>query len=217
MTIEEFMTKELEYQSAIVEQKYEIQIQALRAKLEMVKQAMWQTHKDTLSGELKENNATANTLLSPSATDNTKKETSAKSGTAVAANENSNSRAINPKLPVIRIKCIGTVYGDVKNYIGQEWVLQPTAAKPCKIGRSQNLHFVKKGISLSSDLEVSTTHGQFGISKTTNKPYYMDLGSSNGTKFVGDDSSETLVNPHVEYELAAGAVLLFGACFLQIC
>ena len=80
--------------------------------------------------------------------------------------------------------------------------LRPKPDAPCFIGRSKGKKFVKNGISLHKDQEVSTTHAKIivegmGLSNrdvTSNnnnagekiKFYFMDVGSTNGSTLNGE-------------------------------
>ena len=81
--------------------------------------------------------------------------------------------------------------------------LRPKPDAPCFIGRSKGKKFIKNGISLHKDQEVSTTHAKIivegmGLSNhdvTCNnnnnagekiKFYFMDVGSTNGSTLNGE-------------------------------
>lgn len=73
--------------------------------------------------------------------------------------------------------------------VGESIMLSPSFDKPCKVGRSKGKAFRQGGLSLSKDLEVSTTHGQFELRNdldSNNQPYiyFTDLESTNGTTLV---------------------------------
>lgn len=78
-----------------------------------------------------------------------------------------------------------------------------------KIGRSTGRPFVKMGVSLPEDPEVSTTHGKFEA--RGGKVFFADLGSTNGTSLNAED-----LTPHVEYELRDGDKLRVGATKMAV-
>ena len=92
---------------------------------------------------------------------------------------------------------------------GSTFQLEPRPRAPCFIGRSTGKKFTERGISLSSDLEVSTTHGKFEIKKGSY--FYIDQGSTNGS-YIGDD----LLEPHEPLELVDGLVITVGTSDLKI-
>ena len=107
----------------------------------------------------------------------------------------------------------------------QTYKLQPKHTQPCLIGRSKGKKFLRNGISLSKDQEVSTTHGKFSIEQqeqvdndsssnsggVQNKFYYTDVGSTNGST-VG----EARLEPNVRIEIEEGMDLRVGNSALKI-
>jgi hypothetical protein len=85
----------------------------------------------------------------------------------------------------------------------------------CYIGRSSGKKFTNNGISLNQDLEVSTTHGNFSLSKV-GKVYYTDCGSTNGS-FVKDKKTgefDVQLDEGAEYEVVEGGGVRCGASVL---
>lgn len=113
----------------------------------------------------------------------------------------------------------------------QMYKLQPKLSQPCLIGRSKGKKFLRNGISLSKDQEVSTTHGKISIEQVVvtddnndgddndgvggggvqYKFYYTDVGSTNGTT-VGDVRLE----PNVRMEIEEGVEVRVGNSILKM-
>ncbi|GMH46423.1 hypothetical protein TrRE_jg4163 [Triparma retinervis] len=89
-------------------------------------------------------------------------------------------------------------------------VLKPTKATASMVGRSTGKKFREKGLSLSKDLEVSTTHGKFQLMKD-GKIYFTDTGSTNGT-FIGD----TQLDEGEPVEVTDGLKIRVGASVLRL-
>ena len=101
------------------------------------------------------------------------------------------------------------------------------------MGRSKGKKFVKNGISLHRDQEVSTTHGKFvvveddgggatavgsssggvggGGGGRTTRYYFVDVGSTNGTVHDGAP-----LEPNVRLPLVNGTELKVGNSMLRI-
>eukprot|EP00804_Cyclotella_cryptica_P019251 CCRYP_006141-RA/>CCRYP_006141-RA protein AED:0.05 eAED:0.05 QI:212/1/1/1/1/1/2/122/231 len=109
---------------------------------------------------------------------------------------------------------------------GSKIHLRPKPGAPCFIGRSKGKKFIKNGISLHKDQEVSTTHGKIlvegwtmGLADGSNaankmghapKFYFVDVGSTNGTTMNGD-----LVEPESKVLLMEGLELKVGGSMLK--
>lgn len=64
--------------------------------------------------------------------------------------------------------------------------LELSAGAPCMVGRSRGKAFQgAKGLSLSKDCEVSTTHGKFQL--VNDSIFFVDTGSTNGTRIAGKE------------------------------
>ena len=105
------------------------------------------------------------------------------------------------------------------------YTLHPTIDAPCLVGRSKGKKFVKNGISLFKDQEVSTTHGKFivemkendkmsgGGGSSSSPPvfYFVDVGSTNGTVYNG-----VALVPHQRLLLENGMELKVGNSVLKV-
>eukprot|EP00574_Skeletonema_japonicum_P006718 CAMPEP_0201716314 /NCGR_PEP_ID=MMETSP0593-20130828/2326_1 /ASSEMBLY_ACC=CAM_ASM_000672 /TAXON_ID=267983 /ORGANISM="Skeletonema japonicum, Strain CCMP2506" /LENGTH=288 /DNA_ID=CAMNT_0048206101 /DNA_START=190 /DNA_END=1056 /DNA_ORIENTATION=+ len=122
-------------------------------------------------------------------------------------------------------------------HASQTYKLQPKHTQPCLIGRSKGKKFLRNGISLSKDQEVSTTHGKFSVEEVvldhteddddgntdnTNsrgggggvqkKFYYTDVGSTNGSSVGFEERLEA----NVKVEIEEGMELTVGHSTLKI-
>jgi hypothetical protein len=101
----------------------------------------------------------------------------------------------------IRVEIVGGMYA------GKVFDLQPKPRSPCMVGRSGGKKFKDRGISLTKDLEVSTTHGKFEI--INGNFYFTDTGSTNGTKVEGEElESDTPFPLTNDLEILCGQTLL---------
>jgi hypothetical protein len=102
--------------------------------------------------------------------------------------------------------------------------LRPRPGVPCLVGRSKGKKFVKNGISLHRDQEVSTTHGKFVVVEDDNggvvavgggggrsRYYFVDVGSTNGTVHEGAP-----LESNVRLPLVDGMELKVGNSILRI-
>lgn len=106
---------------------------------------------------------------------------------------------------VLQAKVIESDY-----YMGRVFELKITKKGHCLIGRSSSKKFKTNGISLSKDLEVSTTHGKFELHKDGNV-YYVDTGSTNGSKVDG-----TSLEADAPCSMQNGTIVLVGATKFEI-
>ena len=217
MTVVDFLQEELAYQSKVLEAKYEAKVAALKAKFEATKAALWQTHNELVAGDYKENADT--NVKPPSLDDDSNKMNKKKPAAGKKAAKGPVmvcGRAINPSLPFARFKCVESVGKDCAHYIGTEWALQPTIDKPCVIGRSKHKKCTSRGMSLSDDGEVSSTHAEIGVSRKNRTLYYKDVGSSNGSYVVDEKKEEDLLQPNIEIDLVSGSVFRIGVCLYEV-
>ncbi len=100
-----------------------------------------------------------------------------------------------------------------------KYLLRPKPGTPCLLGRSKGKKFIKNGVSLHKDQEVSTTHGKFiieggGLSNEGGegpKFYFVDVGSTNGTVYNGGQ-----LEHNVRLLLKDGMELKVGNSVLKI-
>ena len=125
-------------------------------------------------------------------------------------------------------------------HTSSKYLLRPKPGVPCLLGRSKGKKFIKNGVSLHKDQEVSTTHGKFiieggGLSQHDKddeeegggasgsgsasggggggitKFYFIDVGSTNGTVYKGEP-----LEPNFRLELQPGMELKVGNSIMKI-
>ena len=146
--------------------------------------------------------------------------TTAGSATITGSSNNTNNTSADPI-------AAGTI--EVTVTVGPHssttYTLHPTIDAPCLVGRSKGKKFVKNGISLFKDQEVSTTHGKFivemkendkmsgGGGSSSSPPvfYFVDVGSTNGTVYNG-----VALVPHQRLLLENGMELKVGNSVLKV-
>ena len=93
---------------------------------------------------------------------------------------------------------------------GSTFTIKPHAKRLVpKVGRSTGKQFIKNGISLPEDGEVSTVHGRFDVKN--GHLQFTDIGSTNGTMLEGE-----ALEPGEGVALQPGSVLVDGQCHLHI-
>lgn len=167
------------------EEKYNQIETSLNQQLEKGKNDIWKCHKRVLEESTNEQSPNRSALRSVS----------------------SNKSGIKPKKTgsptTVNIQITGG------HYDGNAYTLVPKVRHPCWVGRSQGRKFKERGISLSKDLEISTTHGKFEV--IAGKLHYTDTGSTNGSK-VGEKELE----PDAPLPLENGTELILGQSILKI-
>ena len=166
------------------EEKYNQIETSLNQQFEKGKNDIWKCHKRVLEECTNDQSPNPNVL----------RDVSSKSGSKPR-------KAISPT--TVHIEIIGG------HYNGTSYNLMPKARHPCWVGRSQGRKFKDRGISLSKDIEISTTHGKFEV--IAGKLHYTDTGSTNGSK-VG----ETELEPDTPLPLENGTELILGQSILRI-
>lgn len=104
-----------------------------------------------------------------------------------------------------------------------KYLLRPRPGQPCLLGRSKGKKFIKNGVSLHKDQEVSTTHGKFvveggglgltpgGGGETAPRFYFIDVGSTNGSVYNGDQ-----LEPNEKLLLEDGMEFKVGNSMLRV-
>mmetsp|Transcript_7492 Transcript_7492/g.10901 ORF Transcript_7492/g.10901 Transcript_7492/m.10901 type:complete len:204 (-) Transcript_7492:149-760(-) len=121
----------------------------------------------------------------------------------VSSTSSGKQKESSKKIKTIHIKITEGLYE------GGMFHLCPKGSAPCMIGRSTGKKYRERGISLSKDGEVSTTHGKFEI--LNGKAYYTDTGSTNGTCLDG-----VALEGNTPFQLREGSVLAVGGCVLVV-
>lgn len=140
---------------------------------------------------------------------------------AAATNKSASSNSSGNNKTTIEILVI------VGPHAGSKYVLRPKPGAPCHVGRSKGKKFIKNGVSLTRDQEVSTTHGKFVVEYHTggieaaaaaaggggnnNKFYFIDVGSTNGSVYDGEQ-----LEPNDRLPLWSGMELKVGNSVMKI-
>ena len=151
---------------------------------------------------------TTNSTLTHQTTNIQQQSTSTTSSSNIKLKSSSTSSTITPTSLQITITS--------GPHTHQTFNLIPKPSQPCLIGRSKGKKFIKNGISLYKDQEVSTTHGKISVEHVylddndgsgsggmQTKFYYTDVGSTNGTTMAGgEEGGENLrLEPNVRMEI----------------
>lgn len=144
-------------------------------------------------------------------------EMAAQTNENATSTENENETKTKPTLRSDHIKVLITSgpHADSKHAL-----LRPKANAPCFIGRSKGKKFIKNGISLSKDQEVSTTHAKIlveglglGDGNSTGRDvkfYFVDVGSTNGSSLDGE-----MLEPDVKVLIGEGTEIKVGMSTLK--
>jgi len=198
MTVEEYMSNFVELLKHNIREKNTETKTKLDVQLEKAKRQLLNAHREVLI-TLEPHHKSADDIIISKDT-NINEELGTIQNTAVApvenAPENNNNKGI-------RVEVMSGPHAGAKFY------LDPRSRAPCFLGRSAGKKFTERGISLSSDLEVSTTHGKFELKKGSY--FYTDQGSTNGSYY-----KNVLMEPYQALELVSGMVLTVGTSELKI-
>jgi FHA domain len=182
-TIEQVLQFYLLQAQTETEEKYDQIETSLNQQFERGKNEIWALHKKVLE---------AGSKNSP-----------IPSGSATTSSTNPQSCKIAREPTTIHVEIVGGFYA------GTTYKLVPKTTHPCWVGRSSGKKFKERGISLSKDGEVSTTHGKFEVKQ--GKLYYTDAGSTNGSKVRGED-----LPPETPFLLETGTELVLGQSIFKI-
>jgi len=188
-TVEEVLQWCLLQSHKATDEAFEQLVDSLRQQLAQGEQEIWTLYEEVAAGT---DNA------GPNDNDNNGVQSSAMSSKSMTSTTSS---------AAISVEIFGT-----GPYAGKTFTVNPKKNAPCMVGRSAGKKFRERGISFRKDPEVSTTHAKF--EKNGSKYYYVDMGSTNGTR-VGEDAIEEL-EPDVPYELSTGTILTCGQSFMKI-
>lgn len=110
--------------------------------------------------------------------------------------ENNNASSTEGKSPKLTREDHIEVIITTGPHAESKFDLCPKPNAPCFVGRSKGKKFIRNGISLHKDQEVSTTHAKIivegmGLSENNGvnrevKFYFMDVGSTNGSCLEGE-------------------------------
>eukprot|EP00937_MAST-01D_sp_MAST-1D-sp2_P003238 g3238.t1 len=116
-------------------------------------------------------------------------------------------KPVRPGCPLVKLEATSGPYE------GTTFTVAPKkkehARNKVKIGRSKQKLFVRHGISLPKDEEVSTTHAH--IKMDGDDVVFVDVGSSNGSWVDGEEACEGDA-----HKLVTGTVLTMGASDFKV-
>jgi hypothetical protein len=180
------------------EAKFEEVVQSLTKQMERGKEELWECHrhvKKILNNEISEN--VDPQIPTTDHDEMTKSQRQQATGTTTSNGTTTTADTIHVEITT-------------GEYEGNSYDLKPKPKAPCWVGRSTGKKFRDRGISLTKDLEVSTTHGKFELLHGS-KFYFTDVNSTNGSKVNGAD-----LKPETPFELENGTQLILGQTTMKI-
>lgn len=200
-TVEHVMQWCLLQSHQMTDNKHKEQITVLDQQMEEAKNELWSCHEQVV----------ATTLGDQGEHENIDPNRSNSKSISNSDNKRNGGKSSATKKDPPKKKSGVTIHIAITNgaYAGKTFVLSPAPNRPCWVGRGTGKKFKAKGMSLSKDPEVSTTHGKFEAKG--GKAFFTDTGSTNGTLYKGNELED-----NVPLELKHGMVLQIGGAILTI-
>jgi hypothetical protein len=206
-TVEHVLQWHLIKSHQVTDVKHEELVASLRTQLEVGKTELLQLHNEQQQQEnLSNNNSNNNTGATGKSLASNNNNTAAAAAASRTKTTTTTIRTTG-KLTTIQIIILGGPHANPQTV----YSLQPKSNAPCMVGRSAGKKFRDKGISLTKDSEVSTTHGKFEIKAAGTTAYFTDVGSTNGTTFQNN-----LLEPNEPFLLEENMVLVLGGTTIRI-